>query len=169
MYVPLLQIFYGVLIFRYTTILGLGVYLAVNRYKRKDDVIALLFILIGFAGITLNQYFLEIPLFRDWKSTSMICAPYVYGIMYFLTKWFSDMEYKKVYSIGKMTWHIYLVQLIYYGFGANMLYDRLFPEPSVFERIIQIAISLLVCISVGGIFFYLDLMFKKKVVLPLLK
>lgn len=67
----------------------------------------------------------------------------------------------------------YLVQLVSYGFGANMFYRYLFPEPSACDRACdracEILISFTACFSFGILFYIWESRLRKKIRLPLKK
>ncbi len=155
---------YRFLIFRYTLLLGFGIYLAFSLKERKDDVIAIIFFFIGLVYILVNAYIVQFPLFQEWKSTSMLCSPFAYGVMYYLMKWFSHVKYHNCFVIGRASYHIFLTQMVFYGFGGNILWRNLLPmSSSPFCEIMGAAISIMICVPVGLLFYFVETSIRKAI------
>ena len=153
---------YRILIFRYTFLIALGIYLAITKNTKRDNITALIFLIAGASLIFVNTYIRPFPLFQDWKSTSMLCVPFAYGIIYFLKKFFEDMPYNKLFIIGKASFHIYLTQMVFFGFGGGRILKIIFDfTPNVTNKILQSIVAILVCVSVGVLFFILETKIKQ--------
>ncbi|MGN0765763.1 MAG: acyltransferase family protein [Christensenellales bacterium] len=153
---------YRLLIFRYTLLIGLGIYLAKVKRNKVDDIVAAILTVVGLAYIILNAYVVKIPLFQAWKSTSMFCAPFAYGVMYFLMKWFSNVRYHKFYVFGKASYHIYLTQMVFYYFGWNALFkQKLVSVPAPYCRILEAIIAVIICFVAGYVLYLVDTTIRK--------
>jgi len=138
---------YCLLIFRYTFIIAVGVYLASSYYKPRW-VVAVVAVLIGFAFIFLTEYHgLQVPFIDYWKRTSLFGCLYIAPIvgtgLYFL----KDMKIPPLEFLGKASYNIFLTQKIYYTHG-RYFYDRIPGEK--YDCLVTMVIILAV-----GIVFYL--------------
>ena len=148
---------YRLLIFRYTFLIALGVYFAMAKGTRGDDIIALILLIAGILFITINAYIKPFTLFQDWKSTSMLCVPLAYGVIYFLKKYFGDVKYNGIFIIGKASLHIYLTQMVFFALGGGRRLNTLFKSlPSLLNGVLSSVIVVLVCVIVGIIFFKIE-------------
>lgn len=148
---------YRLLIFRYTFLIALGVYFAMAGGKRRDDIIAIVLLVLGILFITVNFYIKPFTLFQAWKTTSMLCVPFAYGVIYFLKKYFGNIGYNKFFVIGKASLHIYLTQMVFFSLGfGHRLNMRFNSFPSLVNGIFGSIIAVLVCVPVGIIFFMVE-------------
>lgn len=160
---------YRLLIFRYTFLIALGVYFAMAEGKRCDNIIAIILLVLGILFITINFYIKPFTLFQAWKTTSMLCVPFAYGVIYFLKKYFGNIEYNKFFVIGKASLHIYLAQMVFFALGCGHRLNIIFKSlPSLLNGIFVSVIAVLVCVPIGIIFFkgeskVREKLFKKRV------
>lgn len=152
---------YRILIFRYTLLIGFGIYLYLKKKSEKhNNFFEYIMLIIGLIYVTSNHYFVHFPLFQDWKSTSMLCAPYAYASLYFLMKYFSKMKYTFFCQIGKASYHIYLIQMFYYAF-RKFIISKFITINSVF---ITLPISIILCIGFGYLFYKIELPIREKLI-----
>lgn len=145
---------YRLWIFRYTFLIGLGIYFSMSKGRKKDDIIAAILLTIGAVFITINSYIRPFSLFQAWKTTSMLCVPFAYGLVYFLKKAFGNISYRKAFIIGRASLHIYLVQMIFYGFDGEDLLNAAFGfMPTALCCIFKIIAAIAICVSLGLLFF----------------
>lgn len=149
-YINISDSIYRLLIFRYTLIIGFGIFLGCVKKSKRNNIIAFTFFAAGLSYIIINTYVYPCFLFKAWKSTSMFVAPYVYSILYFAINNIDIKKPKKVYQLGKATYHIFLVQMVYFIF-AMKLYIVL--EES---EILYVTISIILCVISGYIFYLFD-------------
>ena len=158
---------YRLLIFRYTFLIGLGIYLSMASGKKRDDILAAACLVLGAFLIILNAYIRPFTLFQSWKSTSMLCVPFAYGAVYFLKKLFNHAPYRKIYVIGKASLHIYLTQMVFFAFGGGKILSNVFGfMPSILNGIAASVVAIAVCVPIGILFFFFEdkarALFKKK-------
>lgn len=137
--------------------MGLGIYFFfAQEHKQRDDLTAFGLWLIGFTYITVNSYVKAFPLFQEWKSTSMLAAPYAYAILYLIFRSCSTLKLSRLSSLGRASYHIYLVQMAYYIFvRPAMNHHRTLFEPPVFH-LLNVATAVTFCLSVGYLFYLLE-------------
>lgn len=98
----------------------------------------------------------------------MLCVPYAYGVVWFLKKHFGNIKYRKIFIIGKASLHIYLTQMVFFGFGGGAALDAFFRSlPSVLSGMLESVLAVLICVPVGILFFSIETrvrekLFKKK-------
>lgn len=148
---------YRLLLFRYIFLIAYGCYLALgeNRIKRGHYAMA---VIIGVSYILLTQYagirpFVEIY----WAGTSCMACLWILPMAAVMIQ-----QYKFTFApleiLGRSSYHIFLIQKLYYYFGAWVIYDRLN------SRMLQILTSLLLCCFVGVVFYYIETRITKYIV-----
>lgn len=148
---------YRILLFRYSFIIALGIYLYLNKNKSLKHTTLLSMFIIGIIYLLLPNYFgYSYHLFTSWQNTSMVVGLYIFPIMYFLFKEFSfTKSFGKFNSIiclvSNSTYHIMYTQMLYFTLKEK-LYLLIFDFSKygiLIESILAIFISL-----ISGIFFY---------------
>lgn len=87
----------------------------------------------------------------------MWVSPYVYSVLYFLNKYFKNINYNKFYIIGKASYHIFLTQMLFFGFGGNIILKKFFYSYFFnYYKIFGTIFSLVICICFGICFYYID-------------
>lgn len=154
---------YRLLIFRFTFMLGCGIYLGMQEEKgKKEDVTAGLFLFLGLFYVIVNTFIYEFPIFDTWSSSSMFVAFFAYGFVYFMMKRFSGIGYRKIFVFGKASYHIFLVQMLFYFFYGNEILitiTRALPAPVAIP--LQVVLALLITFPVGLLFYYLETKLRK--------
>ena len=154
---------YRLLVFRYTLILGFGIYLAFQENKKKDMIIGAACLLIGLTYILTNAYIFSFPLFQGWKSTSMFCAPFAYGIVYFGLFRFKQVKYRKYLLFGQASYHIYLTQMVFYEFGGEAIVKTfLVNMASPYLQIFSVIIIVAICFLAGLEFYFVETKIREK-------
>ena len=137
---------YRVLIFRYTLLIAYGIYLTKGNSRRKR--ISIICEVIGITYIVLVNYFGIKPVITEfWSGTSVIACLYIIPISSFLI--FNKAHSRLVEFIGKASYDIYLVQMVYYV-GAGAMYKV------VGNRVLQLLINILVCLVAGMVFYIIE-------------
>lgn len=140
---------YRLLIYRYIIFLSFGIYLSlyIKHIEKKNLYISFL---IGFIYIMLTSYFKYSPIiFKYWTTTSMPTALYIFPIVALLIIKFKDYKFKEcklnkiIILISKSSYHIFLVQMIYYNLGFGYM---------VHSILFRIIINIILCIIFGIIF-----------------
>lgn len=165
--IPIPAFLYRLLIFRYLLIIGIGLYISVsdNKFSKKELYCSFA---IGIGYILLTNYFKSNTgeytwsLFKYWQSTAAPVALYIFPIFSVLLKRFKFhvIKSKMILMIGKASWHIFLIQVLYYQF----FYDELNFKNILycFPMGIEIIINLVFCILFGVIFFEIECNIKNK-------
>lgn len=140
---------YRLLLFRYITVIAFGCYFAIGK-KRINKVIWIGMCVIGIAFIILFKYFsLSTFVFNYWTGTSMIASFYIISIAKCLLR-ANKLHCKPIELLGKASYNVFLVQMAYYGICAQMVYS------AVQNPVLQIVISMIICVSAGLGFYFLE-------------
>ena len=144
---------YRILSFRYLFLFSLGIWLSMCSKKIKKKYLIISFV-IGFLYI-LNCAYLKIDifLFKKWANTSMMCAFYIFPIFYFLYDKFSSFKLNNIFyfvltEIGKASWHIFLLQMLFYA-KFKLLFSFM---PLAFWHLSNVFL----CIIVGWLFYFIE-------------
>lgn len=141
---------YRLLLFRYLFVIACGCYVAVgNLQELKKGILfggAILCVVIGLGFTYLFSYTGYVPkILIYWKETSFVTNLYLLPLMaWMLTKMkctFAPLEY-----IGKASFNIFLVQMIYYIFGEKMA--ALIPNLTL-----RVIVNILFCVGIGVVFY----------------
>lgn len=137
---------YRLLLFRYTTLIASGCYIAIGK-KKVSNNLKIISIIIGLLYLYLiNYYEYYIPLFnKAWSSTNMFSSLYIVPIISTIVNKTIN-KFKGIQFIGNISYYIFLVQMVYFAFAESHIESMV---PNVFLcNIINIAI----CV-VGGLLF----------------
>lgn len=146
---------YRLLVFRYIFYIALGCYLFFFIEKKISVWILLLMMTVG-SGYLVAVYYegYEPHLFTYWTRTCMVTAFYIFPIVYFLFHY--CMEFRipgklgdALSEIGKASYHIFLVQMVYYHFE----FGKMFQGVSV---ALQVICNVAFCLSVGYLFYFAE-------------
>lgn len=143
---------YRLLIFRYILIIGFGIYLAKIEQNKKADVGAIICLIYGiiFEIVNLRN---PVVLFQSWKSTSMLCAPYAYGIMYLLMRIKHPLKETFFSTVGQISYEMFLTQMVFFSFGGGSAVYRIFKFiPSPLNHILEAVVAIVLCFIVGYVF-----------------
>ncbi len=113
---------YRLLLFRYMFVIAAGCYLAFANFEKscKEKVIALISITVGLFFIYLFSYTNYQPkIVTYWTNTSFLTCLFIIPILYFLIRQV-NISFKPMEIIGKASFHIFLIQMIYYNFEEKM-------------------------------------------------
>lgn len=154
---------YRLLIFRFTFMLGCGIYLGTQEERgKKEDVQAGLFLFLGLFYVIVNAYIYEFPIFDTWSTASMFVAFFAYGFVYFMMKRFSGIGYHKIFVFGKASYHIFLVQMLFYFFYGNeilIMITRALPAPVAI--LLQVVLAIIITFVIGLLFYHLETRLRK--------
>lgn len=148
---------YRLLIFRYIFLIGFGCFLAVGKGKFRKELKVISFA-AGTIYITTSQYFdKNIAIInKDWGGVSYAAALYLLPIArIFLLK---DWHCRPLELIGKASYNIFLVQMVYFQFLAGGIY------PIIERGIVKLIMTFCICISAGIAFYYMETPITKAVV-----
>lgn len=138
--------------FRYIFALALGCYI----YVYKADLGKIKWWIMFFLGIGYTCLVTYIPSYKplvysSWKYTSALSMLYIAPLFVFGMKHFGNIRCKPIEEIGKASYHILMVQILYYNFLAPLIWTA--PKNIIPNAAIGFAISLVICI-VGGYGYY---------------
>ena len=142
---------YRLLLFRYTFLIAFGCYLALNRNKFKKRWYFIAF-LAGIAFQILTQYTqYNARIIIYWTRTSCISALYIIPIFFIMIKLVKpEFCVKPINAIGRASYNVFLVQMVYYFHFAKHIYKIVESRP------IQIIINIIICSLVGFIFYKIE-------------
>ncbi len=146
------QPIYRLCVLRYISFILFGMVLSKYKDRLKNNLLPLFCIFSGIVYLLFINYFnYDFRLVASWKNTSLFVAPYAFGLVYYLMRLFDKIKgqnliVKSIMQIGKSSYHIFLVQMLYY----SSLYEAQITKNV--PMILGLVINLLVCISVGCLF-----------------
>lgn len=149
---------YSAYIFRYLFLIFLGFHLfeTLTNDKKLNKYICFGF-LISFTYLCLcsNNNF-SIPFFIDtWKRQLFISAFYPIVLVYAFFKFIPE-KLDFLIPIGKASYHIFLTQMVFFIVDPIRVLLTAINIPTIAVYPIAIILNMLICISVGIIFFKLD-------------
>lgn len=140
-YQPAIQ-FYRLLFFKFLAPVWLGI--LSYRYKLSYKlIIPLALISLGYITMLKFGYF-KYPIFRSWKMTSFLTSGYTLLLFHSGLKFLNKYQLPAFYNIGRMTWFIFLIQLLYFK-----SYKKVFIQNNL-----QVFIDLGICIIAGMTFYH---------------
>lgn len=137
---------YRLLSLRYILLISFGCYFGLGG-KLSKLAAACLFI-IGVVSVYLNTY-KGVSLFfiTSWRSTSFLTSLLAVPVFYHLIK--LELSCKPLELLGKASYNIFLVQMVFFRFGVRHVISMFVSNP-----ILHFVLCLMVCL-VGGVVFYL--------------
>jgi len=147
--------YYRLSIGRYLLLIAFGCYLYLHPEHRVKRYQMIAMFLIGLAYIVAVFGFdRELILFGYWKTTAMPVAFYIFPIVILLFRKFYHSRIPGVFGrlltwIGQASYHIFLVQMVYYHFdlGGEIMQAKWY---------IAVPFNLLIAIPVGLAFYEID-------------
>lgn len=141
---------YRLLLFRYIFLISFGCFLALYEDNNKRWYILSIIVGIAFQYITqYTQY--EPKIIKYWTGTSCVSALYIIPIFAYLFRNVdSDFCIRPINEIGKASFNVFLVQMVYYQTGANIIY-------SLIENwMIRVICNITICTILGYIFYMIE-------------
>lgn len=158
---------YRLISFRYIFLIACGIYLALCKEKllipnKKNISLCTVSTLIGIGYIVLTSYtgYRE-KLFTLWTTTSMLTAFWIFPIFCLLFVLLKNAKESKAQIIGKASYHIFLTQMVYFATVSPKI-EALITLPR-FNRTVFAAISLIICLAVGTVFYILGNKIEQKI------
>ncbi len=144
---------YRLLVFRYLFIIAVGVYIAIGdlekQGKGKICLLSIGCLVIGAAFIYLFAYTSYIPkILIYWKGTSFVTCLFIVPVLGWIVRKVR-FGFKPLEVIGKASFHIFLVQMVYY----NYIWEMYLLIPDVLTHLL---VSMVNCVLVGLVFYYLE-------------
>lgn len=151
---------YRILCIRYISLVSIGTYMALNYEKINIKKMYMMFICGLFVILCLiygNSQYCCYPYIKEYWSNNagLPLVLYIFPLFYLLFNYYADKKIKNwggnaLQIIGKASWHIMLFQMFYYTAVPFVNKNNLY---------IDIILNLLICISVGTLFYALDTKF----------
>lgn len=158
---------YRVLIFRYLLLLAWGMYIYLNRYVKINKIKEICIWSVGVAYLTL-PYFTgyQYQIFKLWSSTSMMAALYIAPMMDIVLKKYAEYSVKNsvgvmIENIGKASYHIMYVQLLYFVGVKDVLYRVI--ELSQYTGLVEVIFAVVICVIGGYIYYKIDNYVNRKI------
>lgn len=148
---------YRVLIFRYIFIISCGCYLAIKKRKIRTEWKIIVFI-SGFIFITMCRYGNYVPYtITKWIGTSWLASMYVVPLIFWVIRK-DKLKCRIIEIIGKASYNIYLVQMVYFVKHAGVIY-------AIFERReYSYFCNVCMCVIFGVCFYYIEKPLTKKII-----
>ncbi len=140
---------YRLLSFRYVFLIAVGVY-AFKGFK-FSLWISLLMTSIGAFFITIVIYFKYEPriINKDWASTNFLSSMLIIPLMVFILQ-NAKFRFKPLEIIGQCSYHIFLVQMMYYLGYSSLLKSKI----SSWQ--VHLIIGSVICLGIGIAFYYAE-------------
>lgn len=136
---------YRVLVFRYIWVIAFGVLLAIGKNKLTKKMYMVL-TSIGIIYIILFMYYeKELLITKWWVQTSMWASLFILPFVAFFIN--HNFKNRIMELIGKASYHIFLIQMIYYNHSKYIYIPK---------RYLQLIVNILICLSVGVVFYVIE-------------
>lgn len=86
-------------------------------------------------------------IFTNWQSTSMLAMLFFAPLLVFGLDYLSNWHFKPLELMGKASFHIFFVQIVYYNYFAEKVYFH------IANKWLELGIGVALCI-IGGLAFY---------------
>lgn len=141
---------YRLLIFRYLFLIFFGAFLYKNKEREIKLRWGIISVVTGTLFILATQYKGYEPLIIIyWKGTSLFASLFIIPILSIIIKK-ANLKCVLVELFGKASFHICLVQIIFYVFFAEYFY-------SLYDnRFLHLIIALTICLSTGCLFWVVE-------------
>lgn len=149
---------YRLCAFRYIFVLAFGSFL----YFYKENIKMFSMIIIGGIGggfLVYTGYIGSAPSFlRNWTGTCCIACLFLCPFMYQVLNYGNNLKNNMICYIGKASYNIYLFQMLYYWICFSVICNH------INNRLLQLLISILICLTVGCLFYKIENPFTNYVV-----
>ena len=140
---------YRLLVFRYTLVIAYGCYYAMGKYKRHK-LLSVVSFCVGVSYILITRYVGVVPPITNyWTATCMWACLYL--IPFIGPVIVNGSSNRFFEQLGKASFDIFLVQMVYY---TRPVLD--FVYKYVQNRALQLIANLVICISLGVAFYYIE-------------
>lgn len=148
------KVSYSLIFLRYISIISFGCFIAIGRVKLNRLVLFIMFA-SGIVWQSLLNYVPLNPIFMnyEWARVNYLSSLFVMPVMYVLIKCFvaCDINFLLLQELGKATYNIFLIQMIFYGCGyADKIYRH------VGDRWLQLLCCIAINLTVGYIFYRIE-------------
>ena len=144
---------YALLIFRYVSVIACGCYIAIGHIRLNKKFLFMMF-LTGIIWQSILCYIPICPPFMNlsWARVNYLSSLIVMPVVYVLIKKYYSSLFKLqiIQQIGKASYNIFLVQMIYYNCIANILYSK------VKGTLMQLTVCIIICCCIGYLFYLVE-------------
>lgn len=146
---------YRLLIFRYTFLLALGCWLFFHLNEKINPWMLAIMLSIGIGYLYAIYYAdYEPQLFTYWTRTSMMTAFYIFPLIYLTFRHGMKLQIpgslgRAVAKIGQASYHIFLIQMVYYHFDLCDVFASL---PGEWEVLVHV----ILCLGAGYSFYLVE-------------
>ena len=150
---------YRLLVFRYIFVIAFGCYIYLYGNETIKKIYRVLSFIIGVCFIILVEYSSYNPkIIIYWTRTSFVACLYILPIAYNLLRKGSKFHCVPFEMLGKASFNIFLTQMVYYMYAANILYSY------ISNMYLRIIINIFICCVFGIIFYYVESFITKKII-----
>ena len=135
---------YRLLIFRYILYISFGCYFGLEKRISKCCGI-ILFVVGVFSSILSSYYNCTLFFVTHWQSTSFLTALHAVPIFCVLKE--IKISIKPLEILGKASYHIFLVQMVFYNFAVFA---------SITNTMLNYAVCMLTCFVFGTLFYFFE-------------
>ena len=147
---------YILLVFRYTFVIALGVFVAIGK-KKVPVWLQIASAAAGVFFIVLYKYIAIKPwLITAWKGTSVLACLMLVPIAPLLLK--RRLKFAPLELLGKASYNIFLCQIVYYNLVAPTVYGF------VPNKLLQLLINIAMNVSIGLVFYFVETPITRKVI-----
>ncbi len=139
---------YRLLLFRYLLLIAVGCYVANDNFivtKRASITVTIIGVFFIYCCSYLQYTF---PIITYWTCTSFIACFYIIPLSMFSIEKLKNIRFKLIEIIGKASYHIFLVQMVWY----YLAYERI----DCWNIYWALVINLVMCVGVGIIFYWIE-------------
>lgn len=158
---------YSANIVRYVFLILLGFLLydlLINKqYKEIKNAKKVMIVgfVISFIYLIIDIFW-QIPIFNKvWSKQLFLANFYPIGIVFLIMKYMKVYEIKSIAYIGKASYHIFLVQMIYFIYNPIGKILNLYQLNNVTKGIVLLIINLITCILLGILFYKIEEKWRK--------
>lgn len=141
---------YRVLVFRYILLVAFGCYFWLKKRNTKYDFALWLAGGLGIGFIIFVDYIGYVPkLLYYWTGTSFLASLYIVPLVgkFLSNSRFVSLHCEAVEQLGKASYHIFLVQMVYWYFLAGIV-GRV-----INWRFVPLIVGVVFCIAAGWLFY----------------
>lgn len=142
---------YRLLIFRYIFVIAAGCYMS-DVEERQEEIEykqSLLCFICGSAFLIAYSLGYTPMILKYWTTTSFLACLYIIPIVMVLVCK-CKVRCRGLELLGRASFNIYLVQMVYYNFLAERIYLRIAYQG------LRIVINISICIVVGLVFYLIE-------------
>ncbi len=147
---------------RYIFALALGCHI----YLYREKLISFKWIAMFFSGIVYTFVISYVPsytpvIYTSWQYTSALSLLFIAPLFTLGVKHLGKINFRPLEEIGKASYHILMVQILYYNFLAPLVWTA--PKSIIPNDALGFALGLIVCLGLGYGYYRLYNLVAKKI------